>query len=227
MVRIARHVAPQRTTNAEPGGFDVLTRAQQEFCDWTPHNLEPHDENVEVYSNCEEVELFLNGKSLGAKSLPADASPRSWTVPFAAGTVSAIGRNKGQKLASDELRTAGKPAKIRLAVDRPALTPAWDDLAYVEALLVDENNVPVPTAADTVSFTCSQPGIIAAVDNGNNASHEPFHDSSRRAYQGRCFALVRAKLNAPGSNAARDHFTVEASAPGLASSSVSIQVRSH
>jgi beta-galactosidase len=224
MVRIARRVAPDRSTNTEPGGFDVLARAQQEFCDWTPGNLKPHDEDVEIYSNCEQVELFLNNKSLGVKSLPADASPRSWTVPFAPGTLSAFGRNKGQKVASDELRTADKPAKIRLTVDRPLLTPSWDDLAYVEALVVDQNNVLVPTAADTISFASSSPGFITAVDNGNNASHEPFHASARRAYQGRCFALVQAKFNGFETNAAASDITVEASAPGLAAASVAIKV---
>ncbi len=60
--------------------------AQVLFADWTPTNLQPHAENVEVYSNCKEVELFLNGKSLGAKTINADASPRNWQVPLHAGS---------------------------------------------------------------------------------------------------------------------------------------------
>jgi len=83
----------------------------EEFCDWTPRNFEPHDEEVEVYSNCEEVELLLNGKTLGRKTLPPDASPQAWTVRFVPGVLSAIARSNGQQVAMDELLTAGKPAR--------------------------------------------------------------------------------------------------------------------
>ena len=122
------------------------------FADWTPANVNSHDENVEVYSNCEQVELFLNGKSLGEKALPVDASPRNWTVPFVPGTLKAVGKNKGRIAASYELRTAGKPAKIVLAADRNLLNAVWDDVVYVTATVVDENGVLVPNAGDLITF---------------------------------------------------------------------------
>jgi beta-galactosidase len=110
--------------------------------------LSPHDENVEVYSNCESVELFLNGKSLGAKPRSGDASARVWKVRFEPRTLKAVASNAGKEVASHELRTAGKPSKIALSVDQQKLSPTWDDVAFVTATVIDENGTRVPTAGD-------------------------------------------------------------------------------
>jgi beta-galactosidase len=214
MVYICRRVEPESATPSDPG-FNPLMRRQTQFSDWTPQNTDPHDETVEVYSNCEQVELVLNKKSLGSKSLPADASPRAWKVPFERGTIKAIGRGKNQIVASYELRTAGKPSKILLKTDRANLTPDWDDLAYIEATVVDHEGMLVPNAADLISFKVVGSASIAAVDNGDNSSHESFHANNRHAYQGHCFAIIKA--NTPG------NITVEASAVGLASASTKIR----
>jgi len=185
------------------------------FSDWTPRHTGPHEENVEVYSNCEEVELFLNGKSLGAKKKPDDDSPRNWKVPFETGTLRAIGRNGGKQVATYELRTAGAPARIVLTADRTSIAPTWDDVSYVTATVVDENGVMVPNARDLIAFRVTGPGLIAAVDSADNNSHEPFQATERRAYQGRCFAMLKAS-GAPGK------ITLTASAPGLNVGSIKI-----
>ena len=100
----------------------MLFRSAQAVCDWTPREQAPHTENVEVYSNCAQAELFLNGRSLGSLPLPADASPRTWHVPFEPGALRAVGRNGETVVASDELHTAGPPAKIVLTADQAALS---------------------------------------------------------------------------------------------------------
>ena len=148
-----------------------------------------HEENVEVYSNCEEVELLLNGKSLGTKALAEDASARNWRVNWEAGTLQAVCQNGA---ARDELRTAGKAAAVVLTVDRPRVAAAWDDVAYVTAEVVDERGVVVPSAGNEIRFVVSGPGAVVAVDNQDIASHESFQGSVRRAFQGRCIAIVRA-----------------------------------
>jgi len=205
------------TTNAPADpGFAPLDRRQVLFADWTPKNLQPHEEAVEVYSNCKEVELFLNGKSLGAQPLPVDASPRIWKVTFAPGTLKAVARNDGSMVATDELRTAGPPAKIRLVPNRKELGDVWDDVAFVRAMVVDRSGIPVPSASDLISFKISGPGVIAAVDNADNASHEPFQATERHAFGGECVAFVKA--TAPAGK-----ITLTASAPGLKSDSISLK----
>ncbi|MBN1569631.1 MAG: DUF4982 domain-containing protein [Acidobacteria bacterium] len=192
-----------------------LVRGQAKLADWTPDGEVPHEETVEVYSNCEEVELSLNGKTIGSKPRNADDSPRTWKVGWQPGTLKASGRNRGIVVAEHELRTAGKPAKIKLSVDRDKLATTWDDVAFVTATITDQNGIPIPAASDLISFGIAGPGVIAAVDNGDNSSIEPFQASSRRACQGRCYAMIKARSE-------RGAITVTASAPGLDGASITI-----
>ena len=220
MVFITRRIAPNATGPTDPGyepaTQDALRRPQDLFADWTPTNSAPHEENVEVYSNCQEVELFLNGKSLGSKPLPADASPRVWKVAYAPGTLKAVARNDGKITATHELRTAGRPAGILLAADQSKLAAGWDDVCRVTATIVDEHGVPVPRANDLITFAISGPGVIAAVDNADNASHELFQTNERHAFQGRCVAFIKA--GAPSGK-----MIVTASASGLKSGSITLK----
>jgi len=216
MVYAARRVAPTPRGPTDPGYGPVQRRRMQFlFPDWNPKNPAPHDENVEVYSNCEQVELRLNGRSLGVQPRAADLAPRTWTVPYAPGTLEAIGRNQGEVVARCQLRTAGPPARLELTAHRAQLAPGWDDVDFVTAEVVDANGVVAPGADNPVTFAVAGPGTIAAVDSADNASHESFQGNARRAYQGRCVAIVRA-------TAATGEITVSASAPGLAPGAVTI-----
>jgi len=218
MVYMARRVAPPPVTPTDPGyQTTVRPAAQTLYADWTPATQTAHEENVEVFSNCGEVELLLNGKSLGSKPLAADASPRIWRVPFEAGVLQAVGKNQSRVAANYELRTAGTPAKIVLSADRTSLKAEWDDVSYVTARVVDEHGTLVPGADAEIGFQVAGPGSIAAVDNADNSSHEPFQATGRHAYQGQAIAIVR-RAKGPGGR-----ITVTASAPGLASGKVEIQ----
>jgi beta-galactosidase len=173
-------------------GYETAAQQQQQrravqtlYSDWTPENAAPHDENVEVYSNCDEVELLLNGKSLGLKPLPADASSRNWTVPYAPGKLEAIGRNKGKQVAVYELHAAGNPAKVVLT------SSAQSGIVMVLATIVDKDGVPVPNSDALLSFHIQGPGAILATDNADNASHESYQSPERHAYQGRAIAIVK------------------------------------
>jgi beta-galactosidase len=218
MVFITRRVAPTPLSPTDPGYGTIAEerRPQVLLPDWTPRNTAAHEENVEVYSNCEQVELFLNGKSLGAKARPADDAPRNWKVPFEAGTLRAIGKNKDNMVADYELRTAGQPAKIVLATDRQSLTPEWDDVVYVRATVVDASGIVVPGASDLITFKVVGAGRIAAVDSADNNSHEPFQASARRAYQGSCFAIIKATQM-------KGNITLVATSPGLTDGSITVR----
>jgi beta-galactosidase len=215
VVHVVRRVSPAQVAPADPG-FAALGGLQSQFADWTPADAGSHEETIEGYSNCEEVELLLNGKSLGGKPRNADDSPRVWKVAWEPGVLKAIGRNRGTVVAEHELRTAGKPVKIVLAVDRTKVTAVWEDVVFVTATITDQNGIAVPAASDLVSFKITGPGFIAAVDSGDNSNVEPFQTSERRAYQGRCYAMIKAK-------AVRGRIIVSASAPGVAGASVSIE----
>ncbi|HEY3861357.1 MAG TPA: glycoside hydrolase family 2 TIM barrel-domain containing protein [Verrucomicrobiae bacterium] len=211
MVFAARRLSAERTEAGDPG-FAPLDRSQTLFADWTPRDLSPHEETVEVYSNCKKVELFLNGHSMGARPMPEDASPLEWKVPFEPGTLEAAGFNEGMAAAQHTLRTAGPPAKIRLAAG-DAIHPGWESAASVRAEVEDANGVRAPSATNLITFAVEGPAAIVAVDSADNASHEPFQSHQRRAFQGECFAMIEALLKS-GS------IRVTASAPGLPEASL-------
>ena len=164
------------------------------------------------------MELFLNEKSLGVKNLNADASPRVWPVPFAPGILKAVARDENGKVAAtDELRTAGQPAKIILTTTAKKLSTGFDSVAMVRATIVDAKGITVPRASDLIAFNVSRNGVIAAVDNGDNTSHELFQTNSRHAFQGGCVAFVKAA-------AASGKITLTATAAGLSAAEMSLQI---
>ncbi len=216
MVRLARRTAPNDRMPNDPGYGGEELHTQVQFADWTSRNPAPHDETVEAYSNCEEVELFLNGKSLGAKKINADASPRIWKISYAPGTLKAVAKNGGKIVASDELRTAGKATKIILATETQKLSPGFDDVAIVRVRIVDASGVTVPRADSLISFNVSGPGVIACVDSGDTISHELFQASERKAFQGECVAFVKATTSS-------GKIILTATAPGLPRAEISFK----
>ncbi|MFT3867202.1 MAG: glycoside hydrolase family 2 TIM barrel-domain containing protein [Nibricoccus sp.] len=215
VLKIVRRKGEWKFAPADPG-FTPLDRSQVVFADWTSRNAEPHEETVEIYSNCETVELFLNDKSLGAQNLPADASPRAWKVAYAPGTLKAIGRNGNKIVANDELRTAGPAAAIQLTTHRAKLTPGFDNVAIVTATVVDANGVRVPDATPLVQFNAEGPGKIVAVDNADITSHEPYQSTQYKAFEGTCVAYVRATDS-------KGAITIKAEAEGLKAGSIQIE----
>lgn len=218
MVYIARRVAPTEKSPTDPG-YEVAEqrRTQTLFSDWTPKNLGKHEENVEIYSNCETVELFLNGKSLGEKSKPENDSPRNWKVEFETGTIKAIGRNNGKEVAEYELKTAGKPTKILISASKNNLSNDWNDVVFVKAEIVDGKGIIVPNAGDLVNFNASGAGSIVAVDSGDNTDTAPFQDTKRKTFQGIVFAYLKANKNF-------GKITISAHSGSLQSDKISINV---
>jgi beta-galactosidase len=210
MVHIAR---------LEPGlaNSDPVKRYGYDHIDnWTPMNPATYTQaSVWVYSNCEQVELFLNGNSLGAKPLTSDPTARTWQFPYAPGTIRAVGRNKGQIVATHQLSTCGKPAKLVISTDRANLSNTWDDVSFVTVNFVDDQGIGCAWANGLVTFKLTGPGAILAVDAGDRTSHEPFKASQIKAFQGRCIAIIRA-------TASSGPITVTASAPNLPDAAVTI-----
>lgn len=163
--------------------------------DWSPTDMDTYDEaRIQVFSNCDEVELFLNGKSLGIKSrTPDNASPRTWLITFEKGTLKTVAKNNGVVVATEELHTAGTPSKIILTADKETIANNWDDVTYITAIVVDEKNIPCRLADNLLNFSVIGAGVLAATDNGDITSKESFLSSKRFLYKGRCIAIIKAK----------------------------------
>ncbi len=199
------------------GGNRQSSQTERYVSDWTPRDPQTYTTaSLEVYSNCEDVELTLNGKSLGSQPRPANDAPRTWRTPYEPGVLRAVGRNAGQIVATHELRTAGPAAAVLLTAEATELACQWDDVCYVTATVVDAQGVPCPWADNLITFAVDGPGTIAAVENGHIASHEPFQGAQRRAHRGVCYAILR-------STAPSGKITISASADGLTMSSITLQ----
>jgi beta-galactosidase len=208
MVGVFRRIAATEDTPADPGYEAVeWKRRQVLFPDWSPADQVAHDENVEVYTNASEVELFLNDRSLGKKPVRKDTA-LNWKVPFEAGVLKAVAFNNGKEVASNILHTAGKPAKLVLKSDKAGLSDDWDRVANVEVYVTDANGVVIPNASQKIAFSVEGPGKIVAVDNGSIVNLEPFLASEREAFQGRALVILRGTQE-------QGKVTLKASAEGL------------
>jgi len=154
--------------------------------------------NVWCYSNCREVELFLNGRSLGKKTMPA-AGHLEWAVNYEPGTLSARGYNGGQPAAETRVETTGAPAAVRLAPDRAGINADGEDVSVITVSITDAGGRVVPTAGHLVHFELTGPGKIIGVGNGDPACHEPDVCTGpwqRSAFNGLAQVIVQSRKTA-------------------------------
>ena len=169
-----------------------------------PHwNLQGHEgENIDlwVYSNCDEVELIVNGKNLGRKPMPKNGH-LSWTAIYQPGTVKAMGYKNGKKILTRNVETTGDPTRISLTADRSVIRADNCDVAVFRVELQDKKKRLVPTACDDLMITVNGPVRILGVGNGDPAyqSTERPVDINARTYQVKAFnGLAQILLQSTG-----------------------------
>lgn len=139
---------------------------------WNWQGREGQEIEVRALSNCDEVELFLNGASLGRKAMPRN-SQLSWKVNYTPGVLSAKGFCGGQVVLEEKVETTGAPAGVRLVPDRSEIAADGEDVAVYTVEIVDAQGRVVPTAGDLVRFELQGPGRLLGVGNGDPSCHEP------------------------------------------------------
>src|SRR5664280_2031004 len=143
---------------------------------------------VRAVANCEEVELFLNDRSLGRHAVSHNLYYNDWRVPYAPGVLSAIGYNAGRQAVTNELRTAGAAARLQI---KPVPVSISRDLAFCEIMVVDENGLTVTDATPAVTVRIEGAGNLIGLDTGDLNHGGPFKTDTRNAYQGRLLATVQ------------------------------------
>jgi beta-galactosidase len=191
---------------------------------WTWPGHEQRELTVEVYSRHESVRLYLNDQLLGEKpTTRAEEFKAVFTVPYAPGTLRAVGVDAARETETFILTTAGAPARLRLAADRTELhADAWpervewrQDLAFITVEITDAEGRVVPQSDASVTYTLSGPGFIAAIGSADLASTESYRANPRRVHQGRALVVVRT-------TATTGDLTLTASASGLAPATLTL-----
>ena len=148
---------------------------------------------VQTYTNCDSVELFVNGKSQGIKTIEGKSRPEIlWDLIYENGTIEAKGIKNGNIVATQVYKTAGKAHQIILEADKENLTADGLDLAYIKVKVVDRNGVLVPSANNEIDFAVSGEGENAGVGNGYILSDELWQADSRKAFKGECQLIIRS-----------------------------------
>ncbi len=154
---------------------------------------------VHVFTSGDEVELFLNGKSLGKKKKAAYEYRLRWDdVLYEQGELKAIAYKDGQKWAEEVVRTTGSASQLLAKTDRSELIADGDDLAFITVKVADKGGLTVPDASNLIQFKIEGSGEIVATDNGDPTNMKSFTLSEREAFNGLVLVIVRAKIGEPG-----------------------------
>lgn len=212
--------APRPTYTLNPEAFVwAKWNWQDVLADWNWSGEEGKPLEVNVYSSCEQVELFFNNKSLGKKATNhANEYIATWMVPYAAGELKAVGYRGKKKIKETVLRTAGAVAQLQLSADRDSLRADGQDLSYITVSLTDAQGTLHPRADNPVHFTLEGPGKIIGVGNADPQSLESSELPTRKAWHGKCLVIVKMGTQ-PG------RIVLHAQSDGLPDASVSLDVK--
>jgi beta-galactosidase len=211
------------------------------FPHWNWEGREGQVIPVLAYTNCDMVELFLNGKSYGEKRLQFPRPGNSggwnryeerpvaittadlhlaWDIPYEPGVLRAVGRRGSDVVCTREIVTTGAPAALRLNLDRNKIIADGQDVSHVKVEVVDADGHVVPVADKLVQFEVTGAGQLIGVSNGNPRDHDSFQASQRHAFNGLCLAIVQSN-HQPG------QIRIKAEAKGLTPSVIVVSAESN
>ena len=203
---------------------DIYYMYQSQWTDKDVHHLFPHwnwEEGQEIdlwayFNHADEVELFVNGRSQGVRTMPDDKYHVVWRVKYEPGTIKAVSRKDGKVVMEKEIHTAGEPAQIRLSADRSEIQADGTDLSFITVEIVDKDGNLCPNANNLVNFDVQGAAFIAGVDNGNQTSMESFKAPHRKAFYGKCLVVLQ-------NNGDRGDIQLSAVSEGLEKAMLNIQ----
>ncbi len=184
---------------------------------------------VIAFTNCDSVELFVNGKSFGIKCLEFPRPGNSggwnrydrrpvgittgdlhleWDLPYEPGILRAVGRKEGKQVCEEVIHTTGAPVAIRLIADQNKLNADGQDVAQLKVVIVDKDGYPVPDASNNIVLTVEGAGRLIGLDNGDPKDHTNMKSNRRDVFHGLALAVIQ-------SSAAAGVIRVAASSPGL------------
>lgn len=182
---------------------------------WNFKGLEGTDIKVTVYTNCDELELYLNGELIGKKQL-GKYDRGEWYVPYVPGELKVKGYRKGELVAEHVRKTTGAPAKLKLTLNAPAKADG-SECAFVTCTVLDENGLEVPDASEFVKFYATN-GATVIGTGSDNCDHIPVTMPERKMYMGKISVAVRAAVDSKG-------YTLYAQSDNLGLASLDVEIK--
>ncbi|WEA03197.1 glycoside hydrolase family 2 TIM barrel-domain containing protein [Mucilaginibacter sp. SJ] len=163
-------------------------RTAEPVWNWQPGNKV----KVDCFTNCQETELFLNGKSLGRQTRStARGQVPSWQVDYEPGELVVKGYNNGIEVCTDSIKTTGDAYQLKAIADNTLFSRNTKGLSQIEVYITDKNGNPVFTATDEITVTINGAAQLLGLENGSNSSHESYQSNKRKALHGRLLAYVQ------------------------------------
>lgn len=202
---------------------DVYYMYQSEWTDKDVLHVFPHwnwkeGDTVDIwayYNNADEVELFLNGQSLGKKSKEQEKFHVMWRVPYKAGTLKAVSYKNGKEVLTREVKTTSEPVSIKMTADRAVIDADGKDLSFITVEVLDKDGNVVPTADNLINFSVDGAGQIVGTDNGDPTDSLSLKKPQRKLFNGKALVVIQSTRNA-------GKITVKASSKGLPDQSITI-----
>jgi len=159
-----------------------------------PHWTHPGKEEVEipvvVYTNCQSAELFLNGQSLGEKTMGKERQ-LVWMVPYEGGEITAVAKTHKGEVVKKTFRTAGEAAQLKLIADKETVKANRTDVVHFNAQICDKEGVMLPDANDLIEFEISGPAKLLGVENGDILDLSAHKVPARKVFKGKCLLLLQ------------------------------------
>ena len=188
---------------------------------WTWPEFEGKNIQVEVYSKYPEVRLYLNDKLVGDKATTKEQEYKAtFSLPYASGTLKAVGVENNKEMESTILQTSGDAAKIKLTADRKQIMADGQDLVYVAVEITDKDGILQPNAANRLHFKIEGPGIIAGVDNADVKDTDPYAEDTRKTWHGRALVVIRSTHHA-------GDIKLTVTSPGISETALNIGALKH
>jgi beta-galactosidase len=168
------------------------------------------------YNNAEEVELYLDGRSLGKRTTSANEYHVMWRIPFRPGTLKAVSRRNGKTVLTRVVKTAGPAQKIELAADRTTIKADGKDLSFITVKVLDKDGNLVPDSNALIEFSVAGAGSIAGTDNGYQADTVSLKSNKRKCWKGMALVIIR-------SSGKKGNITLRATGKGLQPSVLSLK----
>jgi beta-galactosidase len=193
---------------------------------------------VIAYSNCDAVELFVNGKSYGEQKLefPRPGNSGSWNtydkppvngttgdlhltwnIPYEPGTLKAVGKRNGEIVFTTTVATAGAPVALRVSADKKSITSNGEDIVHIKVEIVDVNGTVVPDANNEIHFEVKGEGKLIGVENGNQSDLTPPSSKVKNAFNGLILGYVQSTHK-------KGNISIKVSSNGLKDSEITITV---